>query len=113
MLRSIMAVSCLFLVSVFCLSNTNIFADGIDTDTIYAEKCALFHGPDGKGTETGINFGTKDFTDAEWQATRTDEDFVNSITNGNPDNTNYLPFGSMLNEEEIKAMATYVRKFAQ
>ncbi len=113
MLRSIIAVSCLFVVSVFCLSNTNLFADGVDTDTIYAEKCALCHGLDGKGTETGIGFGVKDLTDAEWQATRTDDDFVNSITNGNPENPNYIPFGDMLSEEEIKAMATYVRKFAQ
>jgi hypothetical protein len=55
-------------------------ADEIDTDEIYAEKCALCHGEDGKGTPTGIDFGAKDFTDAEWQGTRTDDDFVNSIT---------------------------------
>lgn len=112
MLRSIMAVSFLFVVSVFCLCNTNLFADPIDTDLIYAEKCALCHGPDGKGSETGIGFGVQDFTDAEWQATRTDDDFANSITNGNPENTNYIPFGDLLSEEEIKAMAAYVRKFA-
>ncbi len=62
---------------------------------------------------TGIDFGAKDFTDAAWQATRTDDDFVNSITNGNPDNSNYLPFGDMLSEEEIKAMVPCVRAFAQ
>ena len=98
---------------IFCLSLSNSLADEIDTDEIYAEKCALCHGEDGKGTPTGIDFGAKNFTGAEWQGTRTDDDFVNSITNDNPENTNYLPFGDMLSEEEIKAMVPCVRAFAQ
>ncbi len=112
-MRNIIVVSLFVLVSIFCLNLKNTIADDIDTDTIYAEKCALCHGEDGKGTETGIGFGVKDFTDKEWQASRTDEEFANSITNGNPENTNYIPFGSMLSEEEIHAMATYVRKFVE
>ncbi len=95
------------------MSLSNTFAGDIDTDEIYAEKCALCHGDDGKGSKIGIDFGVKNFTDAGWQGSRTDDDFVNSITNGNPENTNYLPFGDMLSEEEIKVMAVYVRKFAQ
>lgn len=114
MLRSKIIVICfLFAGLVFCLSLSNIFADDIDTDIIYAEKCALCHGDDGKGSKIGIDFGVKNFTDAEWQGSRTDDDFVNSITNGNPENSNYLPFGDMLSGEEIKAMAARVRKFAQ
>lgn len=97
---------------IYCLFIQNTYANEIDTDAIYAEKCALCHGEDGKGTETGIGFGVKDFTDKEWQASRTDEEFAHSITNGNPENTNYIPFGGMLSEEEINAMAKYVRKFA-
>ncbi len=112
-MRSIVIVSLLFLGSIFCLNLQNTSASDIDTDAIYGEKCALCHGEDGKGTETGIGFGVKDFTDKEWQASRTDEEFANSITNGNPENTNYIPFGGMLSEEEINAMATYVRKFAE
>ncbi len=108
-----MIVSLLIFGSILCVSLKNTFANEIDTDTIYAEKCALCHGEDGKGTETGIGFGAKDFTDKEWQASRTDEEFANSITNGNPENTNYIPFGGMLSEEEIKAMASCVRKFAE
>ncbi len=113
-MRSMVIVSLLFLGSIFCINLQNTFADEIDTDSIYAEKCALCHGEDGKGTETGIGFGTKDFTDKEWLASRTVDDFVNSITNGNPENSNYLPFGDMLSEEEIKAMASYVKdRFAE
>ena len=111
MLRSVLVVGALFFGLFICLNNSNVFA--VDTDKIYSEKCALCHGPDGKGTLTGIIFGVHDFTDKNWQASRTDDDFINSITNGNPDNPNYIPFGSMLSEEEIKAMAAYVRKFAQ
>jgi mono/diheme cytochrome c family protein len=113
-LRSKIIVICfLFAGLVFCLNLSNTFAGDIDTDAIYAEMCALCHGDDGKGSKTGIDFGVKDFTDAAWQSSRTDDDFVNSITNGNPENSNYLPFGDILSEEEIKAMSVYVRKFAQ
>jgi mono/diheme cytochrome c family protein len=107
------AASLLFLGSIFCLSLQSTYANEIDTDVIYAEKCALCHGEDGKGSKAGIGFGVKDFTDKELQASRTDEEFRNSITNGNPENTNYIPFGGMLSEEEIKAMASCVRKFAE
>lgn len=112
-MKSMVIVCSLFTGLLYCLSLSNAYADEVDTETIYAEKCALCHGEDGKGTSTGIDFGVKDFTDAEWQASRTDEDFANSITNGNPDNPNYLPFGDMLSEEEIRAMAAHVRIFAQ
>ncbi len=112
-MRSMMIVSLLIFGSILCVNLKDTFANEIDTDTIYAEKCALCHGEDGKGSDAGIGFGVKDFTDKEWQASRTDEEFTNSITNGNPENTNYLPFGDMLSEEEIKAMASCVRKFAE
>ena len=88
------------------------FADEIDAQELYKKHCVLCHGEDGKGTPTGIDFGTKDFTDKEWQASRTDDEFINSITHGNPENDNYLPFGDMLSEEEIHAMVPYVRTFA-
>ncbi|MGR3173800.1 MAG: c-type cytochrome [Candidatus Scalindua sp.] len=112
-MRSKVIVCFLFSGLILCLSFTNTLASEIDTAVIYAEKCALCHGEDGKGTSTGIDFGVKDFSDAEWQASRTDDEFVNSITNGNPDNSNYLPFGDMLTEEEIRAMVPCVRTFAQ
>lgn len=109
-----MIVAGLLLGSIFCLGIKNINANEIDTDAIYVDNCVLCHGEDGKGTKAGIGFGAKDFTDKEWQASRTVDDFVNSITNGNPENTNYIPFGGMLSEEEIKAMASYVKdKFAE
>ncbi len=64
-MRSMVIVSLLFLGSLFCISIQNTYANEIDTDAIYAEKCALCHGKDGKGSEAGIGFGVKDFTDKE------------------------------------------------
>ncbi len=113
MLRSKIIVCFLFVGSFFLLSNSNIFAYSVDTDQIFVDKCEMCHGPDGKGTKQGIDFGVPDFTDAEWQSSKTDEEFVNSITNGKEDNPNYIPFGGMLIEEEIVAMASHVRKFVQ
>ncbi len=101
----------LFTLSCIYLFNSNAFA--VDTDKIYADNCEMCHGPDGKGTSQGIDFGVQDFTNSEWQTSHTDEEFVHSITNGKEENDNYIPFGDMLSEEEIKAMAAYVRKFAQ
>ena len=111
MLKSIVAVSFLFVVSLVCLNNSNVFA--VDTDQIYADKCEMCHGPDGKGSQIGIDFGVHDFTDKGFQASKTDEEFINSITNGKEENPNYIPFGGMLTDEEIKAMAERVRKFAE
>lgn len=54
-----------------------MFASIIDTDQIYTDKCEMCHGLDGKGTKQGIDFGVHDFTDAEWQASKTYEGFVN------------------------------------
>ncbi len=113
MLRSKLVVSILFVGSLVCLNNSSLFAGTIDTDQIYADIYEMCHGPDGKGTKQGIDFGVHDFTHAEWQASPTDDDFVNSITNGKEDNPNYIPFGGMLTDDEIKAMAAYVRKFAE
>ena len=113
MLRSKIILCFLFVGSFFLLSNSNIFAYSVDTDQIFADICEMCHGPDGKGTKQGIDFGVPDFTDAEWQSSKTDEEFVNSITNGKEDNPDYLPFGGILAEDEIVAMASHVRKFAQ
>ena len=111
-MRSKVIVSLLFLVLIFCLGFSNVYADEIDTATIYAEKCALCHGEDGKGTPTGIDTGVKYFTDKEWQVSCTDDEFLHPLTHGNPDNPIYIPFGDMFSEEEIEPMVPHVITFA-
>ncbi len=40
------------------------------------ETCVYCHGNGGKGTSEGRKRGVNDFTDADWQASKTDADFV-------------------------------------
>src|SRR5215472_15930356 len=73
-----------------------------DPSTIFKNRCTKCHMADG----TGKDYYTPDFTDAKWQATRKDEELVNSITNGQND----MPaFGGVLTDDQIKGMVKYVR----
>jgi len=76
-----------------------------DAATLFKQKCASCHGPDGKGkTKMGEKMGAKDLTgikasEAEVQAT---------ITNGKP-GTKMLAYKGKISDEEIKALAAYVK----
>jgi mono/diheme cytochrome c family protein len=71
--------------------------------------CATCHGVDGKGTKRGHALKAPDLTDPYWQATKTDEEMLNSIINGK----NKMPrWSDKLKPEEIQALAKYVRKLA-
>ncbi|MFQ5964872.1 MAG: c-type cytochrome [Candidatus Scalinduaceae bacterium] len=90
---------------------SSAFGERIDYKKLYRKhKCIKCHGWDGKGTKRGKKLGAQDFTDAEWQASVTDEQLINSITNGKKK----MPKqgGSKMTPEEIKAMVKYVRYFA-
>ena len=75
-----LAVMLLLSVAQFSLSNA--FAGKIDYKRIFKNECKKCHERDGKGTKRGKNLGVPDFTDAEWQASVTDEQLIASITNG-------------------------------
>lgn len=96
---------------IFSLVQTNTsttFGGKIDYKKIFKNRCLKCHGFDGKGTKRGKKLGSPDFTNAEWQASVTDEQLLNSITNG----TKRMPKQSTkLGPEEIKAMVKYVRYF--
>jgi mono/diheme cytochrome c family protein len=50
---------------------------------LYANKCAVCHGDDGKGqTKMGRKFHSPDFTTAKWQAETKDEEIVRAIEKG-------------------------------
>ncbi|MDR4498338.1 MAG: cytochrome c [Candidatus Scalindua sp.] len=90
----------------FQVSNT--FAGTVDYKKIYKNECQKCHGLDGKGSKRGKKLGAPDFTDAEWQASVTDEQLVNSITHGKKK----MPKQEgNLSLEEIKAVVKYVRFF--
>ncbi|MCQ4573947.1 MAG: cytochrome c [Candidatus Brocadiales bacterium] len=74
----------------FTLNTSKCWAQDVDPNQLFGMLCALCHGVDGKPTEQGIQFGSPDFTSAEWQASKTDEDLIKSMTDGT-DNQNYAP----------------------
>ena len=95
-----------FSVVKFNLSDT--FAGKIDYKKIYENDCRKCHEKDGKGTKRGKKLGVPNFTDGEWQDSVTDEQLINSITDGKKKMPKQ---GHKLSPEEIKAMVKYIRFF--
>lgn len=97
-------------------TNTSTCRAQVDTNQLYGMLCALCHGADGKPTDQGIKFGSPDFTDPEWQASKTDEDLIKSMTEGT-DNPNYAPVKLFVKEMlgvdvDVKEFIPKVRSFA-
>lgn len=81
--------------------------------------CVTCHGKDGKGLGGDIEPGTlkgplpRDFTDKEWQASRTDGELMWILKNGSK-GTAMAPFIPLiLTEEEAWQVLLYVRSFGQ
>ena len=69
---------------------------------IFKSKCAMCHGPDGKGKMAG----TKDLGSAEVQKA-SDADLTATITNGKPPK---MPaYKGKLTDDQIKSLVAYVR----
>ena len=85
------------------------FGDKIDYKKIFKNDCLKCHGRDGKGSKRGKKLGTPDFTDAEWQASLTDEQLIAIVTNGKKKMPSQK---DNLTPEEIKALVKYVRMLA-
>jgi cytochrome c6 len=99
----------LAMVMAFSLSTAvSLMAEDTDIQGIYKKKCAMCHKADGKGYAA---MKTPDFTSKEWQASRTDEQLIETMTKGKAP----MPaFEKQLKPEEIKALVTdVVRKFAE
>lgn len=84
-------------------------ADKPDGAAVFKEKCTMCHGPDGKGFAA---IKTPDFTDPKWQASITDDQIIETIKNGKK-GTPMPPFGDKLSEDEIKAVAAYIRSLGK
>jgi cytochrome c oxidase cbb3-type subunit 3 len=71
----------------------------------FSSKCASCHNGDG----TGKIAGTPNFTDAAWQASRSDAQLANSIKNGKG---SIMPaWGKQFSDAQIAALVAHVRKF--
>lgn len=93
-MKKLILISCLLSGLVFGPSS---WAQEVDPERIYGMLCALCHGADGKPTPQGVKFGSPDFTDPNWQTSRTDEQLVESMTKGT-DNPNYRPVSQLITD---------------
>ena len=82
-----------------------VHAAGPDGHAIFKDHCAGCHGDDGKGIST---VGTPDFTDRKIQASLTDEEIIDTITNGRK-GTIMPAWKGQLSAQEISAVAEFVR----
>jgi len=83
------------------------FAD--DAAGTYKTKCAMCHGPDGKGSATGTKMGARDFGSAEVKA-ESDAQLTDVITKGKG---KMPPYGGKLKDTEIKDLVTYIRSLVK
>ncbi len=79
------------------------FAD--DAAALYKTKCAMCHGPDGKGGK----MGTRDFASPEVKA-ETDAQLTEIITKGKGKMPSYT---GKLKDSEVKDLVTYIRSLAK
>ncbi|GAX61861.1 cbb3-type cytochrome c oxidase subunit [Candidatus Scalindua japonica] len=95
--------------SVIQFNASDTFAGKIDYKKIYNNDCKKCHERDGRGTKRGKKLGVPDFTDGEWQDSVTDNQMIDSITNGKKK----MPAQKhKLSPEDIKAVVKYIRFFA-
>lgn len=90
------------------LMPTSPVADG---NAVYAAKCALCHGKDGRGLPNWRAKGQPDFTVASWQKSKTDAQLIGATKDGKG---KYMPaFKGKLSDEEITAVVAKVRAFGK
>jgi cytochrome c553 len=84
-----------------------------DVNATWEKTCAKCHGPDGVGkTKMGEKIGVKDFTDAKYQATFTDDQGVKAIKEGVKDGekVRMKPLEGAT-DEDAKALVAKIRGF--
>ena len=78
--------------------------------TLYKQKCASCHGPDGKGeTSAGKAMKVRSFADPAVVA-MSDDELTGVITNGKGKMPKY---GASLKPEQVKALVEYCRSLAK
>jgi mono/diheme cytochrome c family protein len=80
------------------------------TRELYAKHCAQCHGANGVGSRSRKLFPeTPDFTNAAWQAGRSDVQFLVSILEGK--GTGMPGWGAKISPEQARSMVAFVRTF--
>lgn len=84
-------------------------ASASDAAADYKAKCQMCHGPDGKGSATGLKMGAHDFHAPE-VAKMSEAELAGVIENGK----NKMPsYKGKLTAEQIKALAAYVKELGK
>jgi mono/diheme cytochrome c family protein len=69
---------------------------------LFKEYCIKCHGEDGKAnTPKGSQLMARDFTDEEFQSSKTDAQLIETVTKGHED---MPPFGKKLSQEQIQSL---------
>ena len=86
-------------------------ASAADVKENWEKLCTKCHGPDGKGdTKMGKKLEIKDLTDAKVQGALKDEEMIKAVKEGVKDGDKIrMKAAEGVNDEEIKALITYVR----
>lgn len=84
-----------------------------DAGAIWEKSCQKCHGADGKGdTKMGKKLDIKDFTDAKYQDSFTDEKATKAIKEGVKDgDKTRMKAAEGLSDDDIKALVAKVRAF--
>lgn len=90
-----------------------VAAAAVSGEAVYNEKgCVTCHGPQGKGdgpAGAALKPKPRNFSDAKWKNGTDLASVIKTIENGIP-GTGMAPYKGALTDEEIKAVAEYVRK---
>jgi len=90
------------------LINAQANADNT-AEATYKAKCAMCHGPDGKGeTAAGKTMKVKDFSSEEVQK-MSDADLTDAISKGK----GKMPAYKTLTADQVKGLVAYIRSFAK
>ena len=106
-IAGIMLVALVLATIVFLSAPAN--ADTVAAEAAYKAKCAMCHGPDGKGeTATGKMMKVKDFSSEEVQK-MSDADLTAAIASGKGKMPPYKTFSS----DQVKDLVAYIRAFGK
>jgi mono/diheme cytochrome c family protein len=93
-----------------CTIGKKTGSDGPDVRPLFASVCAKCHGLDGKGGIADVGgVRPRNFCDAEFQRTRTDEELEKAILEGK---NNRMPsFAGVFSPDQVKGLVRYIRSF--
>lgn len=101
----------LWILSVVTLLAGGVSLNAADAKALWDKECAKCHGAGGKGdTKMGQKLAVKDYTDPKVQASFKDADLVKAIKEGvKKDGKTLMKAYPDYNEEQLKALVTYIR----